>query len=131
MHDQSQRIQNEFVITDSTRPPFEPFMLYFRGMEKIGMDSKGGKNGAISWQFDMSRLSEGVKCATQGCKYYLNFLTSKLPREFGDFSKKKLLFIIFNRFHKKLLQYLFTACLHRTESLFGGQNLSTSMSHLM
>lgn len=42
-------------------------MLFFRGMESIGSDSKP-KGGIISFQFELSRLSEGVKCATQGCK---------------------------------------------------------------
>lgn len=42
-------------------------MLYFRGMEKTSSDARM-KGGAISWQFDLSRLSEGIKCATQGCK---------------------------------------------------------------
>lgn len=48
------------------REPFEPLMLYFRGMEKTSSDARM-KGGAISWVFDISRLSEGIKCATQGC----------------------------------------------------------------
>lgn len=75
LHDLNSRIQNEFVLSDTSRPPFEPIMLYFRGMERIGSDTKI-KGGATNFQiqYDISRLSAGIKCATQGCKYIL-FLT--------------------------------------------------------
>lgn len=62
------RDQNEFIVSDTKRPPFEPIMLYFRGMEKTGSESKV-KGGTASYQYDMSLLSDGIKCATQGCKY--------------------------------------------------------------
>lgn len=70
VHDQSWRIQNEFTISDTRQPPFTPFVIYFRGMEKTSSDTIM-KGGVKSWQFDLSRLSEGIKCATQGCKYIL------------------------------------------------------------
>lgn len=68
--DENKRIQNEFIVSDfRTRLPFEPFILYFRGMELTGSDVKP-KTSVRSNQFDISRLSEGVKCALQGCKYF-------------------------------------------------------------
>lgn len=69
-HDLLGRDQNEFIVSDPRRPPFEPIMLYFRGMEKTGSDTKV-KGGATSYQYEMSVLSDGIKCATQGCKYLL------------------------------------------------------------
>lgn len=88
LHDLNSRVQNEFVVPDSGRPPFEPIMLYFRGMEQIGADAKTkGGTTAFQIQYDMSRLSDGIRCATQGCKCFLLiwfycFLTSFLwPRE--------------------------------------------------
>lgn len=69
LYDINQRIRDEFVVPDMKRLPFEPFMLYFRGMEITGSDMKH-KGGAISYAFEMSRLSEGVKCALQGRKYF-------------------------------------------------------------
>lgn len=68
-HDLRGRDQNEFIVSDTKQQPFEPIMLYFRGMEKTGADTKI-KGGATSYQYDMSLLSDGIKCATQGCKYY-------------------------------------------------------------
>lgn len=69
------RIQNEFTIetkAKENRPPLAPFMLYFRGMEKTSADSKH-KAGFNSYSYDFSRLSEGIKCASQGCKYFFVF----------------------------------------------------------
>ncbi|XP_055300120.1 uncharacterized protein LOC129567349 [Sitodiplosis mosellana] len=76
LHDENRRVQNEFIISDSKRPPFEPLMLYFRGMEKTSSDTTRMKGGTISWQFDISRLSEGIKCATQGLPVYGMFSPS-------------------------------------------------------
>lgn len=45
-------------------------------MESTGSDVKP-KGGIISFQFELSRLSDGVKCATQGCKCP-NFLIKNL-----------------------------------------------------
>lgn len=67
LHDSNKRIQDEFIVKGLKRLPFEPFMLYFRGMEPTGSDIKH-KSGVRSFQFDLSRLSDGVKCAFQGCK---------------------------------------------------------------
>lgn len=61
--------QNEFVVSDPRRLPYQPIMLYFRGMEKSGVDQPKTKGGATSFQYEFSLLSEGIKCATQGCKY--------------------------------------------------------------
>lgn len=59
---------NEFIVSDAFRPSYEPIMLYFRGMEKTGADTKV-KGGTTNIQYQLSRLSTGIKCATQGCKY--------------------------------------------------------------
>lgn len=71
--DTNSRVQNEFVVSDTRQLPFEPIILYFRGMERVGSDTKI-KGGATNFQiqYDMSRLSTGIKCATQGCKYIRN-----------------------------------------------------------
>lgn len=61
------RDQNEFIVSDTIRPPFTPIMLYFRGMEKTGSESKT-KGGTNSFHYEFSRLTDGIKCATQGCK---------------------------------------------------------------
>lgn len=63
------RIQNEFVISDTIHPSYVPFMLYFRGMELIGSETKikGGESNVQS-KYDVSYLSSGLRCATQGCK---------------------------------------------------------------
>lgn len=67
--DQNTRVQNEFIVSVDRRPPFEPVMLFFRGMEKTGSDTRM-KGGAVNYSFEMSKLSEGIKCATQGCKCF-------------------------------------------------------------
>lgn len=67
LYDLNGRIQNEFTVTKSERRPFEPFMLYFRGLEIVGSDVKH-KGGARSSNFEMSRLSQGIRCVIQGCK---------------------------------------------------------------
>lgn len=59
------RVQNEFTVSEK---PFEPVMVFFRGMEQTSSADTKGK-GIKSWHYDMSRLSQGIKCATQGCKY--------------------------------------------------------------
>ncbi|XP_031623954.1 uncharacterized protein LOC116341177 [Contarinia nasturtii] len=64
LHDENTRVQNTFTVTDKRRPPFEPVMVYFRGMERISSADTGGKVKSVI--YDLSRLSEGVKCATQG-----------------------------------------------------------------
>lgn len=64
------RDKNEFIVTDRDRPPFEPIRIFLRGMEKTGADTKV-KSGSTSYVYEMSLLSDGIKCATQGCKYEL------------------------------------------------------------
>lgn len=49
--------------------PFELFYLYFRGLEKTGSEKKGD-SASPTYTFEMSRLSKGVKCATQGLEIY-------------------------------------------------------------
>lgn len=58
---------NEFVVSDPMRAQFQPVMVYLRGMEKTGTDTKykGGTNN----HYLISVLSDGIKCATQGCKF--------------------------------------------------------------
>lgn len=49
-HDLIGRQQNEFVVSDLRRLPYEPIVLYFRGMEKTGADTKI-KGGSTSYQY--------------------------------------------------------------------------------
>lgn len=62
------RIQDEFIISIGRRHPYEPIMIYFRGMLQTGSDTR--VKGAVNYQFEQSRLSNGIKCATQGCEYF-------------------------------------------------------------
>lgn len=64
---------NEFIVMDKSRPPYTPIMLYLRGMERTGFDTKS--KGSINNHYAMSMLSEGIKCATQGCKYCCDMIS--------------------------------------------------------
>lgn len=59
-------IQNRKIFIEAPRPPFQPFTLYIRGLEQTGYEKHDGRSSTF---FDMSRLSKGVRCAMQGCKY--------------------------------------------------------------
>lgn len=67
-------------ILNVSRRPFEPFTLYLRVMENTGYDKVFGNP---SFMYDMSRLSRGVKCAMQGCKY---FGSGRVVNEIIEFS---------------------------------------------
>lgn len=65
------REKNEFIVSDSVLSPFVPIMLYMRGLEKAGSEQTKNKIGQINYQYELSLLSDGVKCATQGRKCWL------------------------------------------------------------
>lgn len=62
------RDQNEFIVSDTKRQPYQLIVLYFRSMEKTYSETKV-KGGTPNIQYEMSLLTDGIKCATQGCKY--------------------------------------------------------------
>lgn len=64
----SSKGRNEFFIKKIDREPFQPFWLFVRTMEQTGSHSTKGAVKSIL--YDMSRLSEGVRCAVQGRKFF-------------------------------------------------------------
>lgn len=61
VQEEARRYGDHFLLTLKHRKLFTPFTLYVRALEKAY--SLGTKN-----VYEMSRMSEGVKCALQGCK---------------------------------------------------------------
>lgn len=59
------QIKDEFLLSKTEQPPYQVFTLYFRGMENTGYEKSGSKTNEL---FDISKLTKGVRCATQGCK---------------------------------------------------------------
>lgn len=56
---------NSYVLINKGLPILKPFMLFLRGL--VATSTIQTLTG-IEQTFDPSLLSEGVKCATQGCK---------------------------------------------------------------
>lgn len=73
------RDQNEFIVSNTKRPPYQLITVYFRGMEKTYAETKI-KGGTPNIQYELSLLSDGVKCATQGCKYCYDFYIIFFPQ---------------------------------------------------
>jgi hypothetical protein len=64
-HDNKNQIQDTFLLSKTEQQPYQVFTLYFRGMENTGYEISGSKKNQL---FDMSKLTKGARCATQGCK---------------------------------------------------------------
>lgn len=59
-------VSNEFLLSKTEQPSYQVFTLYFRGMEKTGYEHSGNRMNQL---FDISKLTKGRRCATQGRKF--------------------------------------------------------------
>lgn len=66
MTDNTDQIEDSILLHDTEQMAYQMFILYFRGMENTGYETKNNRRSQI---YDMSKLTKGVKCATQGCKF--------------------------------------------------------------
>lgn len=70
----SSSLNNPVILKDMQVIPFVPFTIYLRTMETNGYQ-KQIKGNSKTDTFDVSRLSEGIKCAMQGCKLKIFFFS--------------------------------------------------------
>lgn len=89
----SKEQKNEILLTDIARGPFDPFTFYLRVMENIGYDSVYGNP---SMMYDMSRLSHGVKCAMQGCKYFISVVAFASRQKYNSLNNLNRYFLCFS-----------------------------------
>lgn len=87
----SSSLRRRLIFLKDTRPPFQPFTLFLRGLEQTGHKTVNKNTNKF---YDMSRLSKGVKCAMQG-------------REYFRFEKNKYYFMSENNFFNHFNVFFF------------------------
>lgn len=63
------KLDGKIIVPIPSVDLFEPFMFFVRGLVRIGHEQRVGGNQKLL--YDMSRLSKGIKCALQGCKFII------------------------------------------------------------